>query len=171
MACNGRLPAGKARKVMAKLIQIEPDVFLGYQLAEADFASLAARGFRSVVNHLPDGEVPDQMSNRQAHAAALRQGLAFHHLPVIGANITDDDIVEEFVRLIDDLPRPVLLFCRSGTRGATLWTQAAAQRLGVAAALEMAARAGYDLEVLRDTLVEQAGARGQGSDRPALAAE
>jgi protein tyrosine phosphatase (PTP) superfamily phosphohydrolase (DUF442 family) len=38
---------------MAKIIQFEPDVFVGHQLVEADFAELAARGFRSVVNNRP----------------------------------------------------------------------------------------------------------------------
>ena len=155
---------------MAKIVQFEPDVFVGHQLVEADFAELAARGFRSVVNNRPDGEVPGQLPNRQAHAAALHHGLAFRYFPVISANITDDEIVDEFARLMNDLPRPVLFYCRTGTRCATLWTQVAAQRLGIAKALEIAAEAGYDLEILREALIEQAGARADHSDRPAIAA-
>ena len=155
---------------MAKIVQFEPDVFVGHQVVEADFAELAARGFRSVVNNRPDGEVPGQLPNRQAHAAALRHGLAFRYFPVISANITDDEIVDEFARLMNDLPRPVLFYCRTGTRCATLWTQVAAQRLGIAKALEIAAEAGYDLEILREALIEQAGARADHSGRPAIAA-
>ena len=40
---------------MAKIIQLEPDVAVAPQLVEADFAEIAARGFRSVVNNRPDG--------------------------------------------------------------------------------------------------------------------
>jgi sulfide:quinone oxidoreductase len=155
---------------MAKIVQLEPDVFVGHQLVECDFAELAARGFRSVVNNRPDGEAPGQLPNRQAHALALRHGLAFRYLPVISANITDDDVVDEFANLINDLPRPILFYCRSGTRCATLWTQVMAQRLDIASALETAAKAGYDLEILRDDLIEQAGARAEQSTRPAVGA-
>jgi len=155
---------------MARIIQLEPDVFVGYQLVEADFADLAARGFRAVVNNRPDGEVPGQLPNQQAHAAALRHGMAFHFLPVIGANITDDDIVDEFAQLMDDLPRPILFYCRTGTRCATLWTQVAARRLGIATALEIAAKAGYDLEILREALIEQAGVQAGQSGQPTIAA-
>lgn len=155
---------------MARIIQLEPDVFVGHQLVETDFAEIAARGFRSVVNNRPDGEVPGQLPNEDAHAAALNHGLEFRYLPVISANITDDDIVDEFTRLMNDLPRPVLFYCRTGTRCATLWTQVAAQRLGVGKALEMAAKAGYDLEILREALIEQAGTRAHQPDQPAIAA-
>lgn len=167
MAPDGRLPASNAFKVMPHIIQLEPDLFVGHQLVEADFAELAARGFRSVVNNRPDGEVPDQLPNRQANAAALRYGLAFRYLPVISAKITDDEVVDEFTRLMNDLPRPVLFYCRTGTRCATLWAQVAAQRHGIAKALEIAVEAGYDLEILRETLIEQAGAR---ADQPGQAA-
>lgn len=140
---------------MAPITQLEADVFVAPQLVEADFAQLAACGIGAVVNNRPDGEAPDQLPHRQARAAALRHGLTYRHFPVIGANVTDGDIVEAFARLIDDLPRPMLFYCGSGKRSAVLWTQVAAARRGVAAALEQARAAGYDLEVLRDDLLEQ----------------
>jgi len=151
---------------MSQIIQLEADIFVAHQLVEADFAELAARGFRAVVNNRPDGEAPDQLPNRQAEAAARRHGLQFRHLPVTGENITDDDVVDAFARLMDELPGPILCYCRTGRRCATLWTQVAAARLGVAAALETASQAGYDLEILRDDLIEQASAREERSRQP-----
>ena len=140
---------------MVKIISLEPDIAVAPQLVESDFAAIAARGFRSVVNNRPDGEAPDQLANAQAAAAAHRHGLTFRYQPVDNADVTDDDIVDEFARLIDDLPGPILFYCRTGTRCTVLWSQAAAQRLGVDEVLSIAHSAGYDLDFLRDTLAER----------------
>jgi sulfide:quinone oxidoreductase len=43
----------------------------------------------------------------------------------------DDEVVGSFARLMENLPGPVLFYCRTGTRCTILWTQAAAGRLGV----------------------------------------
>ena len=142
--------------VMAKIIQLEADIFVASQLVEADFAEVAARGFRSVVNNRPDCEAPDQLPNEQAMAAALCHGLQFRFLSVANLNVTDDAPVNAFAQLMDDLPRPTLFYCRSGTRCTILWAQVAVLRLGVATTLEIASEAGYDLEVLRDRLTERA---------------
>jgi sulfide:quinone oxidoreductase len=140
---------------MAKIIQLETEVFVAPQLIEADFAEVAARGFRSVVNNRPDGEAPDQLPQAQAAAAALRHGLQYRYLPVENLNVTDEDVVIAYARLMDDLPGPILFYCRSGTRCTILWAQVAAPRLGVARTMEIASKAGYDLEVLRERLVER----------------
>lgn len=151
---------------MIKIIQLEPDIAVAPQLVEADFAEIAARGFRSVVNNRPDGEAPDQLPNAQAEAAAHRQGLEFCYQPVTNINVTDDDVVVAFARLIDDLPGPILFYCRTGTRCTALWTQAAAGRLGVDEVLEVAHTAGYDLNFLRDTLAERGDSLGATAPQP-----
>ncbi len=158
---------------MVDIIQLEPDLAVAPQLVEADFAEIAARGFRSVVNNRPDGEAPDQLPNAQAEAAARRHGLAFHYQPVKNGNVTDDDVVSTFSRLMDELPGPVLFYCRTGTRCTILWTQAAAPRVGVDAALSVARGAGYDLDFMRDTLAERGdwlSATPARASEPALAA-
>jgi sulfide:quinone oxidoreductase len=140
---------------MVKIIQLEPDVAVAPQLVEADFAEIAARGFRSIVNNRPDGEAPDQLAGAQAEAAARRQGLAYRYQPVSSINATDDDAVEDFARSMEDLPGPILFYCRTGTRCTTMWTQAAAPRLGIDETLSIARGAGFDLDFLRDDLVER----------------
>lgn len=140
---------------MIKIIQLEPDIAVAPQLAEADFAEIAALGFRSVVNNRPDGEEPDQLPNARAEAAARRHGLAFRHQPVMGAAATDDDVVDAFARLMSEMPGPILFYCRTGGRCTTMWTQASAGRLGVEAVLMAARSAGCELEFLRDTLSER----------------
>ena len=141
---------------MVKILQLEPDVAAAPQLSEPDFADVAARGFRSVVNIRPDGEAPDQLPNAQAKSAAQRHGLTFRHLPVMSVNVTDDDVVDGFARLMDDLPGPILFYCGSAMRCTTLWTQAAAPRIGTDVALSIARKAGLDLGFLRETIEERA---------------
>jgi uncharacterized protein (TIGR01244 family) len=140
---------------MAQLIQLETGIFVAAQLSESDFAEVAARGFRSVVNNRPDGEAPDQLPSDQAKAAALRQGLQYHYQPVENFHVTDEDVVNAHARLMNGLPGPILFYCRSGTRCTILWAQVAAPRLGVAKTLEIASQAGYDLEVIREHLTER----------------
>jgi sulfide:quinone oxidoreductase len=140
---------------MVKIIPLEQDIAVAAKLGEADFADIAARGFRSVVNLLPDGETPDQLPSARAEAIAHGHGLAFRYRPVMVTEVTDDDVVEDFARLVDELPAPILFYCKSAGRSTTLWTQAAAGRLGIDQALAVAREAGYDLEVLRDSLAER----------------
>lgn len=144
---------------MAKVRQLEADVSVAPQLNEADFAELAARGFRSVVNNRPEGEAPDQLSNAEAEAAARAAGLEFRFQPITHVHVTDDANVEAFAEAVEDLPHPILFYCRSGTRCATLWAQASVARLGLARTLQIAAESGYDLEVLRDELEKRAGGK------------
>ncbi len=142
---------------MVKIIALDDGVAVAPQVVAADFAEIAKRGFRAVVNNRPDGEVPGQLPSAEAEAAARDHGLEFRYQPVSNPTVTNDDNVETFARLLDELPRPVLFYCRSGTRCTTLWAQASVERLGVDRTLEMAAVAGYDLEVLREHLEERAG--------------
>ena len=140
---------------MAEIFELEDGVFVAPQLVAADFPEIAARGFRAVVNNRPDGEAADQLPDRAAEAAARRSGLKYRYQPVADRNVTDDSVVDAFAALLDDLPRPVLFYCRTGTRCSILWAQAVAPRLGVERALKTVADAGYDLEPLRERLEER----------------
>jgi uncharacterized protein (TIGR01244 family) len=152
----GSLSAGDEgeQHPMAQLIQLETGIFVAAQLVESDFAEVAARGFRSVVNNRPDGEAPDQLPSGRAMAAALRHGLRYRYQPVENFNVTDENVVNAHARLMNDLPGPILFYCRSGTRCTILWAQVASARLGVAKTLAIASKAGYDLEAIREHLTE-----------------
>jgi uncharacterized protein (TIGR01244 family) len=140
---------------MVEIIQLERDAAVAPQLVEADFATIARLGFRSVVNNRPDGEAPDQLPNAKAEAAARRHGLEFRYLPVHNMNVTDDDVVAAFAQLMDVLPRPVLFYCRTGTRCTILWAQAEVGRRNVDEILAIARNAGFELDFLYDTLMER----------------
>ncbi|MCG6858730.1 MAG: TIGR01244 family phosphatase [Salaquimonas sp.] len=142
---------------MATLIQLEENVFVAPQLVEADFAEIAALGFRSVVGNRPDGEAEDQMPQETARAAAERHGLEFRYDPVRNFDITEDAPVEAFADALEELPGPILFYCRTGTRCTLLWAQASVERLGLAKTTRIAAEAGYDLAPIRDALEERLG--------------
>lgn len=114
------------------------------QMNAADIRDAAANGFAAIVNNRPDGEEPDQPSSETLAAAAQEAGLAYHHIPVTGDGIGDDDVAR-FARAVADADGPVAAFCRTGTRSATLWALGEVQKRPVYAVLKDAQAAGYDL--------------------------
>jgi uncharacterized protein (TIGR01244 family) len=109
------------------LRQIASDVFVAPQLDPAAMAEAARAGFRSVVNNRPDFEEgPLQPTNASVEAAARAAGLEYRFLPVNGAWQSPQEIAT-FRQLLDELPRPLLVFCRSGARSTRLYM--AAQQL------------------------------------------
>lgn len=94
------------------------------QLTPAAMADAAAAGFKSIVNNRPDHEHgPDQPSSAQMQLAAEAAGLQYRHLPVSGSHQSPEEIAA-FARLLQELPRPILAFCRSGARSTNLYLQA-----------------------------------------------
>lgn len=105
---------------------IAPDVSVAPQLNADAMAEVARAGFRSVVNNRPDFEEgPHQPTHASIEAAALTAGLTYRFLPVDSGYLSPDEIAAMAV-LLQDLPRPLLMFCRSGTRSARLFRAATA---------------------------------------------
>ena len=112
------------------LREVAADVCVAPQLGPEAMAEAARAGFRSVVNNRPDFEHgPDQPTNAAIEAAAREAGLEYRFLPVSGAGQTREQIAA-FAQLLDELPRPMLAFCRSGARSTNLFIQAQQQRAG-----------------------------------------
>ena len=105
---------------------IAPDVCVAPQLMPEAMAEAAQAGFKSVVNNRPDFEHgPDQPTSAQIEAAARAAGLEYRHLPVDGGYQSPDEIAA-MAALLAELPRPLLMFCRSGARSTRLYTAALA---------------------------------------------
>lgn len=105
---------------------VAPDVCVAPQLTPEAMAEAAALGFKSVVNNRPDFEHgPDQPTSAQIAAAAAAAGLQYRHLPVDGGWQSPEEIAA-FKALLDELPRPILAFCRSGARSTRLYMAATA---------------------------------------------
>jgi uncharacterized protein (TIGR01244 family) len=103
---------------------VAADVYVAPQLTPAAMAEAARAGFRSVVNNRPDFEHgPDQPTNAQIEAAAQAAGLNYRFLPVAGGYQSPEEIAA-FAALLAELPRPLLVFCRSGARSTRLFEAA-----------------------------------------------
>ena len=119
------------------------------QIDVDDIAALAAQGIRGIVNNRPDGEEPGQPDNATLESAARAAGLDWRHIPVTGMPVAPATL-REFSAALEELPGPLLAFCRSGTRSSALW---AMQAPGTADEILATARAaGYDLSMLRPWL-------------------
>ena len=106
--------------------QIADTVCVAPQLTPGAMAEVAKLGFKSVVNNRPDFEHgPDQPTNAAIEAAAVAAGLQYRHLPVDGGWQSPEQIAA-FAALLQELPAPVLAFCRSGARSTRLYQQAVA---------------------------------------------
>ena len=137
---------------MADIRRVTDSFAVAPQLAPADFAELAAQGFRTVIANRPDGEAPGQMANAKAEAAAKAAGLTYVHIPFAGAPSLD--VVDAMQRALRESPAPVLAFCRSGTRSITAWSlvQARAGTLAPDNIVRLAAAAGYDMAPMKGLL-------------------
>jgi uncharacterized protein (TIGR01244 family) len=107
---------------------VAADICVAPQLTPEAMSEAARMGFRSVVNNRPDFEHgPNQPTSADIEAAALAAGLAYRFLPVAGGFQTPEQI-DAFAALLDELPRPLLVFCRTGTRSTNLFLQAQARK-------------------------------------------
>ncbi|MFN3583320.1 TIGR01244 family sulfur transferase [Phenylobacterium sp.] len=130
---------------MTDFRRVTEDLSVSPQIAVEDVAEAARQGFRTIINNRPDGEAPDQPPSREFEAAAQAAGLAYFHVPVVGGPTPQQ--VETVARIVDDAAKPVLAFCRSGTRSIVIWSlgQAASGARGRDELVKLGRDAGYDL--------------------------
>ncbi len=105
---------------------IAEDVYAAPQLSPEAIASAAEAGFKAVMNNRPDMEGgAEQPSSASIEAAAKAAGLEYAYLPVSGGYQSPEQIAQ-CAALLQSLPRPLLMFCRSGARSTQLYMQAIA---------------------------------------------
>jgi len=105
---------------------IDDGVSVAPQLSPASMAEAARAGFRSVINNRPDFEEgPAQPTSASIEAAARAAGLEYRYLPVSGSYQSPEEAAA-CALLLAELPRPLLMFCRSGARSTRLYQLAIA---------------------------------------------
>jgi uncharacterized protein (TIGR01244 family) len=91
------------------------------QISPHDVAEIARQGYKSIINNRPDGEGgPGQPLNAEVEKAAKALGLQYVYLPVVSGQITLEQ-AQEMSRLLEEMPAPILAFCRSGARSTNLF--------------------------------------------------
>lgn len=136
---------------MDSIKRITPFFSVAAQIQPADFATIAAAGYQTVVNNRPDGEGEGQPNSETMAKAAAEHGLRYHYLPVQSGNIRDENVTD-FAELLATARGPVLAFCRTGTRSSSLWALSQAGRLTPSAIQEATKAAGYDLSGMQARL-------------------
>ena len=125
--------------------KITTAVSVAEQISAADVGEIAAQGFRSIICNRPDGEAGDQPTFAEIEAAAKASGILATYQPVISGKVMDEDAVA-FGKLVEELPKPVLAYCRTGTRCATLWSLSQASKgASLSDVLSATKSAGYDM--------------------------
>ncbi|MAU96573.1 MAG: TIGR01244 family phosphatase [Fulvimarina sp.] len=114
------------------------------QVHPEEIPALKAAGFRSIIVNRPDGEGADQPTFAEIDRAAISAGMEARYIPVETGKVLDAD-AEKFAAAMEELPKPVLAFCRSGTRSTTLWALSQAGRRPLPDILARAKSAGYDM--------------------------
>jgi len=98
------------------------------QMTTNKFQQLIQQGFKSVIVNRPDQEQGNQVKVGQLRSIAEKSQVSVIYQPVNSGQISQANI-EEFARYYNELPKPILMVCRSGTRSATLFNQAKSQGL------------------------------------------
>ncbi|MGB7431079.1 MAG: TIGR01244 family sulfur transferase, partial [Ahrensia sp.] len=126
------------------LKKITEKVSVSPQITVDDMAAIKQAGFRAIICNRPDGEGADQPSFSEIEAAAKAVGIEARYVPVQTGIVKDSD-VEAFGVALEDLQRPVLAYCRSGMRSASLWSFHESKKRPIADILAATKAAGYDM--------------------------
>jgi uncharacterized protein (TIGR01244 family) len=113
---------GSSREQPMDIRQVNDEYSVTGQISPADLDEIKAMGFKSIVCHRPDYEQPDQPEFAEVAARADELGLTIAHIPVGGTGVTAD-AVRMMVDALDEFPRPMLGYCRSGARSTVIYQQ------------------------------------------------
>ena len=127
--------------------ELDQNLTIASQVQPDDLPGLKQAGFLTIVCNRPDGEGPDQPAFSEIEKEARRLGMEAHYLPTVPQNVTDEQGAA-FGALFNELPKPILGYCRTGRRTATLWALSQAGKKSVPEILESASRAGLDFSDL-----------------------
>ena len=134
-----------------KFAKINNELTVSDQIAIEDLKEIHAQGYKTIFCNRPDHESEGQLDFSVIEKEAQNLGIKTIHQPVIGGQISDNDIAQ-FDTYFNAAQKPVFAYCRTGTRCSTLWALSHAKTLPIDEILSKAQIAGYDLSPLRDRL-------------------
>ena len=89
------------------------------QITPDQVKDVSAAGYKAIVCARPDNEEPGQPSFDDVARAAEAEGLQIVHIPVSGP-LGEGQIIR-FHQAWEQMPKPVLGYCRSGARAGSLY--------------------------------------------------
>lgn len=132
---------------MSQRIQINDQVTVGPQPSADDIASLSTDGFKSIINFRTAGEDDQPISPSEEGERAEAMGLKYCHLPVSMQSFSED-LVDDFRRQFQALPKPVFAHCKSGKRAGAMVMMHTACEQGMTGdqTLEQAKQMGFECD-------------------------
>lgn len=106
--------------------QINEDYAVAPQIGPEHVPLIKAAGFKSLISNRPDSE-DGAVPHDEIAKAAAEAGLEFRYIPVISGQVTQENVDEQAAAL-DAMAKPVLAYCRSGTRCTNLYALVRQQR-------------------------------------------
>lgn len=98
------------------------------QMTTEKFSQLMQQGFKAVIVNRPDQEQGNLVPVNTLRNIAEKSQVSVIYQPVISGKISQTDVAE-FAKYYNELPKPILMVCRSGTRSKALFDQAKQQGL------------------------------------------
>ena len=89
------------------------------QITPDQIPEISAAGFRAIACARPDNEEGGQPSFDSVAREAERHGLQIVHIPASG--MLGEEQIIRFQETMEQMPRPVLGYCRSGARAGNLY--------------------------------------------------
>jgi len=134
-----------------KSAKINNELTVSDQITIEDLKEIQALGYKTIFCNRPDQESEGQLAFSAIEKEAHSLGIKTIHQPVIGGQISDNDIAQ-FGSYFEKAQKPVFAYCRTGTRCSTLWALSQSRTLPIDEILGKTQNAGYDLSSLRDRL-------------------
>lgn len=107
---------------------LNTQVSVSGQMTTAKFRDLLQDGFKSVIVNRPDQETGNLVSVNQLRNIAEQSHVGVIYQPINAGKVFQTDVVE-FAKYYHELPKTILMICRSGSRSSVLFNQAKSQGL------------------------------------------
>ena len=134
-----------------KFAKINNELTVSDQITIEDLKEIQAQGYKTIFCNRPDQESEGQLTFSTIEKEAQNLGIKAIHQPVIGGQISDNDIAQ-FGSYFELAQKPIFAYCRTGTRCSMLWALSHVKTLPIDEILSKAQIAGYDLSPIKDRL-------------------
>ena len=129
-----------AIKTFTKEFSVSPQILVD------DLPTIIKLGYKSIINNRPDREESDQPSHDSFRQKCIELGLDYHYLPVIPGQLTQQNS-QDMNDLMNKMEKPILAFCRTGTRACLLWLGATLDSKTLEERVEIASQNGYVIDI------------------------
>jgi uncharacterized protein (TIGR01244 family) len=138
-----------------ELRQITPDYIVSPQISVEDVPAIAAAGIKTVICNRPDTEIGAEHHAARIEEAVRAAGMEFVLNPFDNRTMTADNMNRQR-EVIEGMEKPVLAYCRTGTRSTVVWALGQAGSMSVHDIIQSAENAGYQLAGMQSQLLAMA---------------